>query len=116
MTVSAETAIDKETIYTCYVTDEKNKLIGLVSAKDLMLADKNAFVADIMENNVIYAHTLDDKEEVARKISTYGLLAIPITDREMRLVGIVTVDDANRRFAGRNFRRHCKNGCYYARR
>lgn len=89
-----ETAIDKETIYTCYITDEKNKLIGLVSAKDLMVADKTALVSDIMEDNVIYAHTLDDKEDVARKISDYGLLAIPITDREMRLVGIVTVDDA----------------------
>ncbi len=89
-----EIAIDKETIYTCYVTDDKNKLLGAVTAKDLMLADRQAKVEDIMENNVIYAHTLDDKEDVARKISNYGFLAIPITDREMRLVGIVTVDDA----------------------
>ena len=88
------TAIDKETIYTCYVTDPTNTLIGLVTAKDLMLAPKNAFIADIMQENVIYAYTEDDKEAVARKISDYGFLALPIVDREMRLGGIVTVDDA----------------------
>ena len=87
-------AIDKETIYTCYVTDGENKLIGLVTAKDLMLAEKGALISDIMEDNVIYANTLDDKEDVARKISDYGFLALPVTDRERRLVGIVTVDDA----------------------
>lgn len=89
-----KTAIDKETIYTCYVTDETNKLIGLVTAKDLMLADKRATIKDIMNGNVIYAHTEDDKEHVARMISDYGFLALPIVDRETRLVGIVTVDDA----------------------
>lgn len=87
-------AIDKETIYTCYVTDATNKLIGLVTAKDLMLADKRATIAEIMNENVIYAHTEDDKEYVARMISDYGFLALPIVDRETRLVGIVTVDDA----------------------
>ncbi len=87
-------AIDKETIYTCYVTDDANKLLGLVTAKDLMLADKLAHVEDIMEDNVIYVHTHDDREEVARKISDYGFLAIPVVDDERRLVGIVTVDDA----------------------
>ncbi|MBQ8322544.1 MAG: magnesium transporter [Clostridia bacterium] len=88
------TAIDKETIYTCYVTDPTNKLLGLVSAKDLMLAEKTATVGEIMHENVIYAHTEDDKEDVARTISDYGFLALPIVDRETRLVGIVTVDDA----------------------
>ena len=88
------TAIDKETIYTCYVVDEKKKIRGLVTAKDLMLAQKTALVSDIMEENVIYAYTEDDKEEVANKISDYGFLALPIVDREMRLVGIVTIDDA----------------------
>lgn len=88
------TAIDKETIYTCYVTDPTNKILGLVTAKDLMLAPKTALVSEIMEENVIYAYTEDDKEDVARKISDYGFLALPIVDREMRLVGIVTVDDA----------------------
>ncbi len=89
-----ETAIDKETIYTCYVTDPSNKLIGLVTAKDLMLAKKNALIGEIMEDNVIYANTRDDREEAARKISDYGFLAIPVVDDERRLVGIVTVDDA----------------------
>ncbi len=89
-----KTAIDKETIYTCYVTDPTNKLIGLVTAKDLMLAKKSATIEDIMTENVIYAHTEDDKEEVARTISNYGFLALPVVDKETRLVGIVTVDDA----------------------
>ena len=89
-----KTAIDKETIYTCYVVDETNKLVGLVTAKDLMLAKKSKKIAEIMNDNVIYAHTEDDKEEVARTISDYGFLALPVVDRETRLVGIVTVDDA----------------------
>ena len=89
-----KTAIDKETIYTCYVTDVANKLLGLVTAKDLMLAKKTATIEEIMQENVIYSHTEDHKEEVARKISDYGFLALPIVDRETRLVGIVTVDDA----------------------
>ncbi len=89
-----ETAIDKETIYTCYVTNLNNELIGLVTAKDLMLAPADALISDIMEDNVIYVNTLDDREDVARKISDYGFLAIPVVDRERRLVGIVTVDDA----------------------
>ena len=89
-----KTAIDKETIYTCYVVDATNKLIGLVTAKDLMLAKKQAKLQDIMNESVIYAHTEDDKEDVARMISEYGFLALPIVDRETRLVGIVTVDDA----------------------
>lgn len=88
------TAIDKETIYTCYVTDSTNMLIGLVTAKDLMLAPKTALIEDVMNDNVIYAYTEDDKEHVARTISDYGFLALPIVDKEMRLVGIVTVDDA----------------------
>ena len=88
------TAIDKETIYTCYVIDPTNKLLGLVTAKDLMLAPKTALIEDVMNDNVIYAYTEDDKEHVARTISDYGFLALPIVDKEMRLVGIVTVDDA----------------------
>lgn len=88
------TAIDKETIYTCYVVDNTNQLIGLVTAKDLMLAPKTALIEDVMNENVIYAYTEEDKEQVARTISDYGFLALPIVDREMRLVGIVTVDDA----------------------
>lgn len=87
-------AINKETIYTCYVVDRTNKLIGLVSAKDLMLASPDTLIGDIMEENVIYAHTTDDQEDVSRKLAEYGFLAIPVVDDENRLVGIVTVDDA----------------------
>ena len=89
-----QTAIDKETIYTCYVTDDTKKLLGLVTAKDLLLARQEQTLDEIMNENVIYAHTEDDKEQVARMISDYGFLALPIVDRETRLVGIVTVDDA----------------------
>ncbi len=88
------TAIDKETIYTCYVTDSTKKLLGLVTAKDLMLAEKTNTIQEIMNENVIYSYTEDDQEDVARKISDYGFLALPVVDREKRLVGIVTVDDA----------------------
>ena len=87
-------AINKETIYTCYVVDKTNKLIGMVTAKDLMLASPETTIEEIMEENVIYSYTLDDKEYVARKLTEYGFLAIPIVDEEQRLVGIVTVDDA----------------------
>jgi len=87
-------AIDSETIYTCYVVSTKNKLLGTVSAKDLMLSKGDVLVDDIMVDNLIYGHTLDDKEDVARKIQEYGFLAIPIVDKEMRMVGIVTYDDA----------------------
>ncbi len=88
------TAIDKETIYTCYVTDKTNTLLGLVTAKDLMLSPTTALIGDIMEENVLYATTTDDREEVAQTISAYGFLALPVVDKEKRLVGIVTVDDA----------------------
>ncbi|MBE6700787.1 MAG: magnesium transporter [Ruminococcaceae bacterium] len=89
-----KTGIDKETIYTCYVTDSFKVLIGLVSAKTLLLSDRTATVESIMETNVIYANTLDDKEEVARIFDKYDFLALPVVDKEKRLVGIVTVDDA----------------------
>lgn len=87
-------AIDKETIYTCYVIDPNRKLIGLVSVKDLLLADYSSTIEEIMETNVISVNTLDDKEEVAHKFSKYDFLALPVVDKEERLVGIVTVDDA----------------------
>ncbi len=88
------TAIDKETIYTCYVTDEKKVLLGLVTAKDLLLAPPTAVIDDIMEENVVYATTTEDKEHIAQIISDYDFLALPIVDKEKRLVGIVTFDDA----------------------
>lgn len=87
-------AIDKETIYTCYVIDQNRKLIGLVSVKELLLADNSCRIEEIMETNVISVNTMDDKEEVAQKLGKYDLLALPVVDNENRLVGIVTVDDA----------------------
>ena len=87
-------AIDKETIYTCYVTDNRSHLIGMVTVKYLLLSDYEAKIKDIMQDNVISVKTLDDKEDVAATISKYDVLALPVVDEENRLVGIVTVDDA----------------------
>ena len=88
------TGVNKETIYTCYVTDRKKHLIGVVSVKELLLADKKEFIEQIMDTNVITAQTLEDKEEVAQKFSKYDFIALPVIDKEGCLVGIVTVDDA----------------------
>ena len=87
-------AIDKETIYTCYVTDKKRHLVGIVTAKDLLLNEHDVTLDTIMEENVVFSRTSDDKEEVALLFDRYGFLAIPVVDSECRLVGIVTVDDA----------------------
>ena len=84
---------DKETIYTCFVTSADRKLEGVVSVKDLLLNDDETVVGDIMDTNVVFCMTQDDQEEAAEKISDYDLMALPVTDREGRLVGIVTVDD-----------------------
>ena len=88
-----QVGINKETIYTCYVT-EKKRLIGMVDVKDLLTAGESRAIEEIMDENVLYARTLDDQEEVAKTIRKYGLVAIPIIDHEDCLVGIVTVDDA----------------------
>lgn len=88
------TGLNKETIYTCYVTDRKKHLIGVVTVKDLLLAPKNSVIADVMDSNVITALTLEDKEQVALKFQKYDFLALPVIDKEGCLVGIVTVDDA----------------------
>ncbi len=88
-----QVGINKETIYTCYVT-EKKKLIGIVDVKDLLTAGESRLIGEIMDENVLYARTLDDQEYVANMINKYGLVAIPIIDHEDCLVGIVTVDDA----------------------
>lgn len=87
-------AIDKETIYTCYVTDDKKHLLGTVSAKDLILHKPEDKISDFMDENIISAHTSTDKEEVSQLLSKYDLLAVPIIDSENRITGIVTVDDA----------------------
>lgn len=86
--------VNKETIYTCYVTDDKNHLIGIVTAKDLLLSDLSETVSEIMEDNVIYVNTLDDSEQVVLMFGKYDFLALPVVDNENRLVGIITVDDA----------------------
>ena len=88
-----QVGINKETIYTCYVT-EKRRLIGMVDVKDLLTAGESRLIEEIMDENVLYARTLDDQEKVANMINKYGLVAIPIIDHENCLVGIVTVDDA----------------------
>ena len=87
-------AIDKETIYTCYVTDADRHLLGLVTARRLLLSQGDTLISDIMESNVIFALTTEDKEEVAFKFNKYGFIALPVVDAEYRLVGIITVDDA----------------------
>ena len=88
-----QVGINKETIYTCYVT-EKRKLIGSVDVKDLLTTGENKVIEEIMETNPLFVRTLDDKEDVANTIHKYGLIAIPVLDQEMCMVGIVTVDDA----------------------
>lgn len=88
------TGVDKETIYTCYVTDENRKLIGLVTVKDLLMNDYQELIVNIMETNIIYVNTTDDQEDVANMFTKYDFLAIPVVDAERRLVGIVTFDDA----------------------
>lgn len=88
------TGIDKETIYTCYVSDTHSTLIGIVTIKTLLLSDDDEVIENIMETNVISVNTLDDQEEVAQMFNKYNFLALPVVDKENRLVGIVTVDDA----------------------
>ena len=88
-----QVGLNKETIYTCYVT-EKRKLIGMVDVKELLTTGESRTIEEIMDTNVLYAHTTDDQEEVAQIINKYGLIALPIVDHEMCMVGIVTVDDA----------------------
>ena len=83
-----------EAIYTCYVIDASRHLLGIVTVKDLLLNQKDCVISNIMDENVIYANTLDDKEEVAGQFEKYDLMALPVVDKENRLVGVVTVDDA----------------------
>ena len=88
------TGVDKETVYTAYIIDNARHLHGTVSLKDLLFADSDALLSDIMSTELVMASTTDHREDVAAMISKYDLLALPIVDREKRLVGIVTVDDA----------------------
>lgn len=88
-----KTGPDKETIYTCYVTDNDRHLQGIISVRELLLAHENQLIGDLMETNIISAATTEDQETVAALFAKYDLIALPIVDSENRLVGIVTVDD-----------------------
>ena len=85
--------MDKETIYTCYVIDAQRKLIGVVPLRTLICADDEATVGDLMQDDVLAVNTLDDQEEVANIFKKYNWMALPVTDKEGRMVGIITVDD-----------------------
>lgn len=89
------TALDKETIYTCYCTDGKRKLVGTVPLRRLIVSPEDTLVGDIMydDEQLIFVNTLDDQEEVANIAKKYDLLSIPVVDKEGRLVGIITIDD-----------------------
>ncbi len=86
--------LDKETVYTCYVVSASRRLEGVITVKDLLMAELEDKIEDLMERDVVYFKTLDDRETVAQAFDKYDFLAFPITDGEGRLVGIVTVDDA----------------------
>ena len=88
------TGVDKETIYTCYVTDKNRKLIGMISLRTLLLCEDDDVLEEVMEPNVISVNTLEDQESVAHMMAKYDWAAMPVVDQENRLVGIVTVDDA----------------------
>ncbi len=101
-TMTIDQAIEKirrvglrsETVNTCYILSIHRRLLGIITLKDLLLHPKDTLVQDIMDENVISANTLDDKEEVANLFEKYDIVELPIVDKENRLVGIVTVDDA----------------------
>lgn len=86
--------LDRETIYTSYVTDSRRKLLGVVTAKDLMLSDIHHTIGEIMDENIISVFTTDTKETVVQLFDKYDILALPVVDAESRLIGIITVDDA----------------------
>jgi len=88
--------VQKETIYTCYVVDDKRHLIGIASIKDLLFADPRATVRDIMRGNVISVHTKSTYKEVMATFTKYGFVALPVVDNDNMLVGIITVDDVLR--------------------
>jgi magnesium transporter len=88
------TGPDKETINVCYVIDDNRRLLGVLSIRTLLLSEEDDIIGDIMDRNFISVQTLDDQEVVARALGKYDFLALPVVDKEQRLVGIVTVDDA----------------------
>jgi magnesium transporter len=89
-----KTGIQKETVYICYVVDDSRKLIGTVAIKDLLISERDVKISEILEDNVISVLTTEDKENVAKMFDKYNFMALPVVDKEDRLVGIVTIDDA----------------------
>ncbi len=89
-----QNGVDKETIYTGYVTSARKELLGVVTVREMLLARPDVLIDDIMEQNPIYVHTHDDQEEIAKMFSRYDMLAMPVVDSERRIVGIITIDDA----------------------
>lgn len=85
--------VDKETIYTCYVTDAKRHLEGEVTLKEIVMSDRSTLVGKVMDTGFLKVNTLCDQEEVARMFNKYDLLALPVVDSENRMVGIITIDD-----------------------
>jgi len=85
--------LEKETVYTCYVIDQNRKLEGIVSLRELVVSPDDTLISDLMTTDVIYVHTNDDQEEIAKVFKKYGFLALPVVDTEKRLVGIITFDD-----------------------
>ena len=85
--------IDKETIYTLYVTDDYRRLIGILSLRELIVAPAETKISELMRSEVVYVHTHDDQEDVANLFRKYGFEAIPVVDNEKRIVGIITYDD-----------------------
>lgn len=94
LAVIRRSGVEKETIYTCYVTDNNRVVIGIVTARMLLTSSPDKIIEDIMETNVIVAKTTDDRESVVTALQKYDFVALPVVDEENRLVGIVTIDDA----------------------
>lgn len=89
-----EYGVDKETIYTCYVTSSRKELLGVVTVREMLLTAPEAIIDTLMDTNPIHVHTHDDQEEIAKMFSRYDMLAMPVVDSENRIVGIITIDDA----------------------
>lgn len=89
-----EYGVDKETIYTCYVTSSCKELLGVVTVREMLLTAPETIIDTLMDTNPIHVHTHDDQEEIAKMFSRYDMLAMPVVDSENRIVGIITIDDA----------------------
>ena len=86
--------LKKETVYNCYVLDKNRKLVGVIDLKDLLVSERDELVKNLIDTDIVAVKTIDDREEVAKAFDKYGYVAMPVVDKEERLVGIVTVDDA----------------------